>query len=376
MDDPKTVIPTYLDLLDAQRETAFAALQGLTDAQIWQRPTPKEWSIGEILNHNYLVMASAMPYVHFAWRFFRWVGERFRARPFENDIPDLYRNGKFPMWVGFLWTPRHKPSKPVSLEQLKRELRELHLDVRNFYEGKNEDVLGNIAIFDPYLGWLNLILTLRLGLHHDQLHYEDVIKLAEVVKQTRFQPAAVKPPTGLARLAFRFPIYLFRAGLGGLLGSRFLLLNHIGRKSGLPRQAVLEVVDYDQATDTYFVASGYGRSSQWFRNIQANPEVTIQVGRRKLAVTAEIFEPEESGEMMVQYAQRHPRAARSLSRLIGYQVDGSPAGYRQIAAEHIPFVALRPRLALEEGRSPWPLLALAGATAALGLLLRRKHHED
>ncbi len=373
---PNHVIPKYLDLLATQRETAFAALAGLTDAQIWQRPAPKEWSIGEILNHNYLVMSTAMPYVHFAWRFFCWYGERFRARPYKNDIPDLYRDGKFPMWVGFLWTPRHKPGKPVSLEQLKSELRDLHRDVCNFYKGKEEDVLGNIAIFDPYFGWLNLILTLRLGLHHDQLHYEDVIKLAEAVRQPNFQPAGVKPPTGLSRLAFRLPIYLFRAGLGGLLGNRFLLLNHIGRKSGLPRQAVLEVVDYDQATDTYYVASGYGRSAQWFRNIQANPEVTIQVGRRKLAVTAKIFEPEESGEMMVQYAQRHPNAAKNLSRMIGYQVNGSMKGYRQIAAKHIPFVALQPRLLLEEGRPLWPLAVVSAALVGLGWLLRRKRREN
>ncbi len=196
-------------------------------------------------------------------------------------------------------------------------------------------------------------------------------------QSTSIKQNAAQPPTGLARLAFRTPIYLFRAGLGGLLGGRFLLLNHIGRKSGLPRQAVLEVVHYDQDSDTYFVASGYGRQSQWFRNIKANPEVTIQVGWRKLAVTADILGPEESGEMMVQYAQRYPTAAKNLSRLIGYQVDGSEESYRQIAAEHIPFVAMRPKLILDEGRKPWPLVVVvAAAVVGLSLLLRKKRHED
>ncbi len=45
-------VDTYLDLLDSQRETALAAVEGLSDEQIWQRPAPKEWSIGEILSHN------------------------------------------------------------------------------------------------------------------------------------------------------------------------------------------------------------------------------------------------------------------------------------------------------------------------------------
>ena len=48
-------------------------------------------------------------------------------------------------------------------------------------------------------------------------------------------------PRGLACLAFRLPIGLYRLRLGWLLGDR-LLLTHIGRKSGLPRQAVIEVV--------------------------------------------------------------------------------------------------------------------------------------
>lgn len=43
-------------------------------------------------------------------------------------------------------------------------------------------VLGNISIFDPYFGWLNLMVTLRLGFYHDQLHYEDVLKQAATMK--------------------------------------------------------------------------------------------------------------------------------------------------------------------------------------------------
>ncbi len=44
----------------------------------------------------------------------------------------------------------------------------------------------------------------------------------------------IHPPRGLARIGFRIPIILYRLGLGGLLGTRFLLLTHTGRKSGLP----------------------------------------------------------------------------------------------------------------------------------------------
>ena len=46
------VVQQYLNLLDSQREAAFADLDGLTEAQVWQRPGPKEWCLGEIIDHN------------------------------------------------------------------------------------------------------------------------------------------------------------------------------------------------------------------------------------------------------------------------------------------------------------------------------------
>jgi deazaflavin-dependent oxidoreductase (nitroreductase family) len=159
---------------------------------------------------------------------------------------------------------------------------------------------------------------------------------------------APTPPTGLSRLLFRAPIWFYRVGLGWLLGKRFLLLNHIGRKSGLTRQATLEVPDYDKETDTYFIAAGFGPRSDWFRNLQQTPDVTIQVGRRKLAVTAGFLTPEESGQKMVDYARKYPFAARNLIRFLGHRVDGTEASYRALGRDVIPFVALRPREQAQE----------------------------
>jgi hypothetical protein len=172
------VIPEYLDLLDAQREAAFAALADLSEDQIWRRPAPKEWCIGEILDHTTRLLRSTMPYVRFVWRWFRWLGERRRGRAYRTHIPDLYRTGHFPMWVGVLWTPRVNPDRPAPLAKLQANIRELHGEIRDFYTDKPEPVLGNLRVFDPYFGFLNLIVTLRLGAYHDQLHYDDVIALA------------------------------------------------------------------------------------------------------------------------------------------------------------------------------------------------------
>lgn len=151
-----------------------------------------------------------------------------------------------------------------------------------------------------------------------------------------------KPVTGLKKFLFRAPVFLYRIGLGGLLGKRFLLLNHIGRKSGMVRQTVLEVVNHDEETDTYYIASGFGRKSDWYLNILKYPNVSIQVGWRKMGVTAVPLTPEESGQAMVDYARRHPTAAKNLSKILGFDIS-SEEEYRSVGREYIPFIALIPR---------------------------------
>lgn len=151
------------------------------------------------------------------------------------------------------------------------------------------------------------------------------------------------PPSGLSRLLYRAPITLYKLGLGGVMGNRIALLNHIGRKSKQPRQTALEVVDYDKDSDTVTVVSAWGDKSDWYRNLLEQPNVTIQLGRRTIPVTAEPISPEEGGDAMVIYARRHPRAARELLSVVGYSVDGSEESYRRLGRESLRFVALRPR---------------------------------
>ncbi|MFR0356200.1 nitroreductase family deazaflavin-dependent oxidoreductase [Streptomyces sediminimaris] len=153
-------------------------------------------------------------------------------------------------------------------------------------------------------------------------------------------PRRTQPPTGWRRWAFRLPIRLYKAGLGPLLGKRFLLLHHIGRKSGQQRQAVIEVVSRDPQAGTWTVASGFGPKSDWYRNLRQQPRVTIQFGRRHYTVTAHFLTPQEGADIMAAYAARHPRAARRLCSLMGFTVDGSEADYRKVG-EATPFVRLQ-----------------------------------
>jgi len=120
----------------------------------------------------------------------------------------------------------------------------------------------------------------------------------------------------------RAPIALYKAGLGGILGSRMVLLEHNGRKSGQPRQVVLEVLGHP-APDTYVVASGFGESAQWFRNVMAQNQVRISTGRLSSApAVARRLAPSEADRALSDYITRHPRAWASLKGVIEHSLDG------------------------------------------------------
>lgn len=150
-----------------------------------------------------------------------------------------------------------------------------------------------------------------------------------------------QPPRGLARLAFRTPLWLYRLHLGWLLGKRFLHLTHTGRKSGLPRQVVLEVVDHDPHTNTYYVTSGWGKKSDWYQNIQKTPQVRLQVGAKSWAAQAETLAPEAAEQVILNYGRKHPALLGELARVMGYKIDGSEADMRALG-HLVPVVAFHP----------------------------------
>jgi deazaflavin-dependent oxidoreductase (nitroreductase family) len=148
-------------------------------------------------------------------------------------------------------------------------------------------------------------------------------------------------PAGALRLAFRLPIYLYRFDLGWLLGHRFLLLVHRGRKSSLLHQTMLEVVLYDPSIRESVVLSAWGEDADWYRNLQKGPAIEIRTGRESYEPLQRFLSPEEANAPMASYERRHPWAARILGRLLGYPL-GGPEAARRAFAESVRLVAFRP----------------------------------
>jgi len=135
----------------------------------------------------------------------------------------------------------------------------------------------------------------------------------------------------LTRL-MRAHVALYRAS-GGRIGHKppfappMLLLDHVGARSGVRRTSPLV---YTRVGEDYvLVASkgGYPRHPAWFHNLKANPDTTIQAGRRTLAVHAHVADAEERARLW-------PRCVATY---------GGFEHYQRRAGREIPLVVLSPR---------------------------------
>jgi len=148
------------------------------------------------------------------------------------------------------------------------------------------------------------------------------------------------------RSLFRAPVYLYRWRCGHLLGRRFLLLIHRGRRTGLRRETVLEVMEYRETGPEVIVMSAFGPDADWLRNIEANPAPEVIVGRQHFVAAYRVLGAAEAISVIRGYEQRNWLAAPIirlvLSRLLGWKYLGSQSDRRRLATE-LPLIALRPR---------------------------------
>ena len=145
-------------------------------------------------------------------------------------------------------------------------------------------------------------------------------------------------PTGAFKHVLRLPVHLFRWRLGFLLGDRFLLITHIGRRSGRRFQTPVEVVEHDRSTHEYVVCSGTGPQADWYRNLEAAPAPEVQVGNRSWVPEQRLLDPDEAARRFADYERAHPRTATRLLRSMGNSYDGTDEGRRRMVLD-MPMVA-------------------------------------
>ncbi len=155
----------------------------------------------------------------------------------------------------------------------------------------------------------------------------------------------MKKTRGLTYI-FRGPVYLYRWHLGWLLGHRLLLLTHTGRRSGLRRQTVLEVVDYRNPGPEVVVVSAFGRNADWFRNIEAKPDEDVTVGSHHFPAAHRILDEQEAIDVIRGYESRNrfmaPIVRAGLSWVVGWPYHSTEEDRRRLV-QQLPLVAFRPR---------------------------------
>ncbi len=168
----KQKVAQYLNLLDRQRDSFFTSVESITRDALWKRPAADAWSIGEHIAHTRILLRSMRRMFTVLWPFLFPLAWLRRKKPFHAHIDDVYKRPKFPLQAGWFWSPRGYAKKPVCLKVLRLHLAREHQAVRTFYQDKEERVLGNCCLYDPAIGWINLVQALRVGAYHDQHHFQ------------------------------------------------------------------------------------------------------------------------------------------------------------------------------------------------------------
>jgi deazaflavin-dependent oxidoreductase (nitroreductase family) len=96
---------------------------------------------------------------------------------------------------------------------------------------------------------------------------------------------------------------------GFFAGAPLLLLHHAGAKTGTER---VNPLVYQQVGSSYAVfasAGGQPRDPQWFRNLVAHPDVTIEVGTSNIKARARVADTAERAAIWATQKERMPNFA-------------------------------------------------------------------
>ncbi|MDH3687500.1 MAG: nitroreductase family deazaflavin-dependent oxidoreductase [Myxococcales bacterium] len=111
-----------------------------------------------------------------------------------------------------------------------------------------------------------------------------------------------------------------------VLGFRFLLLEHVGRKTGAARKTPLLYIENGGRFLVAASNAGDPREPAWWLNLKSRPEAQVRLGRRTLAVKARAAEPEEQARLWPLLCESYSYFDR----------------YRERAGRDIPVVLLEP----------------------------------
>lgn len=130
-------------------------------------------------------------------------------------------------------------------------------------------------------------------------------------KPTPFTPQQERRGDRFIKVMSRFNTGLYRR-TGGRVGAKLpggvpvCLLTTTGRKSGEPR--TMPLIYLRQGDDVVVVASkgGFSAHPQWYRNLLADPDVTVEIKRVRTPMVARVAEPDEKSALWPKLVGMYP----------------------------------------------------------------------
>ncbi|MBX7159753.1 MAG: nitroreductase family deazaflavin-dependent oxidoreductase [Acidimicrobiia bacterium] len=130
-----------------------------------------------------------------------------------------------------------------------------------------------------------------------------------------------------------------------MLGNRFIIIEHEGRKSGRPYRTAVEVVAHDPTAGSWTVAAAWGERPDWFANLEhRDARAVVVAGHRYESPGQQRLDPTTACDVLTAYVCAHPLAARVLFRVLRWPDPRRPGALRQVTS-HLPmltFTASRP----------------------------------
>lgn len=106
-----------------------------------------------------------------------------------------------------------------------------------------------------------------------------------------------------------------RGRVGGRVGGHpVLLLTTVGRRSGAPRRTPVQYERVDGDVILVAAAGGAPAPPAWWRNLEADPQVTVQIGAEVRATRAVTVGERERRELWPRLCERNPALERARRR--------------------------------------------------------------
>lgn len=125
-------------------------------------------------------------------------------------------------------------------------------------------------------------------------------------------------------------------GLGPLLARQVLILTTRGRATGRRRKTCLW---HMRQGDTLYCLSGWGSSSDWLKNLKANPWALIQIGKDRWETRGEVLQdPLKLKEIRRTFLAKYGLLGRLYYRSGTHIAVAFPLGNaeRSASAGHLP----------------------------------------